>query len=275
MGWYAFCGISALLLFEWQHLFRRAWGALRWTLIAILVIFLILLSSRLLIAVFILLTVPAYLLRLLRSRHKTWGIILAVCVVVGSLSAMLAFTGNPIHTRYRDVMSRDVQIAYLPDYHDTIPRFNNLTLRLFLWRAGMDNVRRHNLWLKGCGNGDEHHIQNARFGELGLTPARQEKYYITIQNMNLHNMYLQSLVMLGIPGLMVFLVIMIAPFFFLRKSRHQRFFFVFFAVSALFMIQESALQTQAGVIFFTYFSCIYWQAVKRPSIPENSARLKR
>jgi O-antigen ligase len=256
-------------------MFQRLWGALRWALITILLIFLILLSSRLLIAVFILLAIPAYLLKLVRSRHRTWGIILAVCIVVSGLAGLLAFTGNPIHTRYREVMSRDVHIAYLPDYHDTIPRFNNLTLRLFLWRTGMDNVRHHDLWLKGCGNGDEHHIQNARFEELGLTPERQKKYYISIQNMNLHNMYMQSLVMLGVPGIIIFLVIMVAPFFFLIKTPHGRFFFIFFAVSLLFMVQESALQTQAGVIFFTFFSCIYWQAVKRPSNRENSALLKR
>jgi hypothetical protein len=78
-------------------------------------------------------------------------------------------------------------------------------------------------------------------------------------------MYMQSLIVLGLPGLLIFGGLMIAPFFFVRRLAQRMWFLVFLLVSFLFMIQESALQTQAGVIFFTFFTCIYWQAVKRPS----------
>ena len=275
MAWYVFCALSALLLINWQYLFRDKWRLLNWALATILLVFLVLLSSRLLLAVFALLTIPSYLLKLIRSRKGSWKSILSVAVLMVSIGGALALTGNPINSRFRDVMHRDLKIAFLKDYRDTIPHFNNLTLRLFVWRCGMDNMREHNLWLKGCGNGDEHHIQNAHFNELGITPERQERYAIAIQNINLHNMYMQSLIMFGVPGLVVFMLIMISPFFYVSKVEHRRWFLVFHIVSFLFMIQESALQTQAGVIFFTFFSCIFWQAVKRPSKPENLPTAKR
>ncbi len=79
-----------------------------------------------------------------------------------------------------------------------------------------------------------------------------------LHNVNLHNMYIQSLYMLGIPGLAVFLVMMFAPFIALRRIREKTIFFLFQLTAVLFMMQESALQTQAGIIFFTFFSQILW-----------------
>jgi len=77
-------------------------------------------------------------------------------------------------------------------------------------------------------------------------------------NVNLHNMYVQSLFMLGIPGLAVFLAIMLGPFFALRYIREKTIFLIFQITAILFMMQESALQTHAGIVFFTFFSQVFW-----------------
>jgi O-antigen ligase len=275
MAWYVFAALSALLLVEWQYLFQAKWRLLNGALAAILLVFFVLLSSRLLLAIFVTLTIPVFLVKKIRSPKGSLKNTLGVAALVLSIAGTLALTQNPISKRFRDVMHSDVSIAFLKDYTDVVPHFNNLTLRLFVWRCGMDNMRNHNLWLKGCGNGDEHHIQNARFYELGITPERQERYAITIHNINLHNMFMQSLVMFGIPGLVVFMLMMITPFFHVIKVADRQWFFVFFMASFLFMIQESALQTQAGVIFFTYFSCIFLQAVKKMVKGEKLTNRKR
>ena len=46
MAWYVFCALSALLLINWQYLFRDKWRLLNWALATILLVFLVLLSSR-------------------------------------------------------------------------------------------------------------------------------------------------------------------------------------------------------------------------------------
>ena len=273
MAWYVLAALSALLLVRWNFLFAGKARFLQYATALILLIFLVLLSSRLLLALFVGLVLPAYLFRLVRGGKRPWGAFVAMVLLIGG-GAVLALTDNPVKERFKDVMHRDVRVAFLPDYHDTIPHFNNLTLRLFVWRCGIDNMQKHQLWLKGCGNGDEHHIQNARFEELGITPDRQDQYNVILHDINLHNMYLQSLIVLGIPGLLLFLGMMMAPFFFVSRMRPRGWFLCFHIIAFCFMMQESALQTQAGVIFFTFFSCIYWQAVKRASNPENLPRQK-
>jgi O-antigen ligase len=262
MGWYAIVAVSGLLLIRNRE--HIPWGIrlLRTIGVLLLIVFLILLSSRLLLVIFVMLTVPLYALSLLNSTARRWQTAVIILAITGALAGSIALTGNPVSKRFRDVMHRDVQIAYLDNYRDTIPHFNNVTLRLFAWRVGMENIREHRLWLKGAGNGDEHQLQNERFEKLGLTLERQKEYNIPLQNMNLHNMFMQSFLGLGIPGLLLFSLIVFLPFTALRRAPNNNFFLLFHCCSILFMLQESALQTQAGIVFYSFLSVIYWKAVK-------------
>ncbi|MEO6831780.1 MAG: O-antigen ligase family protein [Chitinophagaceae bacterium] len=262
-GWYAFTALSAILLGNWNYYFKGYWQVLKWACAALLMVFLVLLSSRLLLVVFILLVIPAHLYKLIIHSKRPWVKIVLIIATASSLVAAFSLTGNPIEKRYRAVMNRNIHIAFLPEYRDTIPHFNNLTLRLFVWRCGIDNIKEHNLWLKGCGNGDTHTIQNEKFAALGLNEEYQKKSYNIIQGINLHNMYMEAFVSLGIPGLLLIIAIVFLPFFYLKKSSQISFFAAFHIVSLLFMMQESALQTQSGIIFWAFFSCLFWQDVKR------------
>jgi len=262
-AWYDFTALSAILFCRWTSVFKGYWTILKWLCAIILLVFLIFLSSRLLLAVFILFTIPAYLWKLISRQRRSWMTILFISSLAVAIVGTLILTGNPVERRYRDVMHRNIQISFLPDYRDTVPRFNNLTLRLFLWRCGMDNMKEHDLWWKGCGNGDEHFLQNERFAELGLDSAYQARNYLVIHNIDLHNMFMENLVSLGIPGLILFCSLMFLPFFYIRNNSQAWFFISFNVVCFLFMLQEAALQTQAGFVFYLVFSCIFWQDVKR------------
>ena len=133
----------------------------------------------------------------------------------------------------------------------------NLTLRLFLWRLGMENVREHNLWWYGAGNGDVSLLQNAKLDQNGVgdiyNPAQRSNLY----NVNLHNMYLEILIMLGIPGVLCLLIIVFSPFFYYKNKKYRPFFLLFCTIAAIFLFQEAAFQTEAGTVFYVLFMQIF------------------
>ena len=140
----------------------------------------------------------------------------------------------------------------------------------------MENMELHNLWLKGAGNGDVHKLQNERIAAHGIIGMEENsKPRSSLYKVNLHNMYFESLIMFGIPGLFVFILIAFGPLFYLHRSSTSYLFALFHITAVFFMVQESALQTQAGVIFYAFFSAVLWQGVKRPAKLAYSLSTKR
>jgi hypothetical protein len=65
--------------------------------------------------------------------------------------------------------------------------------------------------------------------------------------------------MLGIPGALLLLVLALQPFLIAFSAAWtNRLWIVFTGVSLLFMMQEAALQTQAGIVFYSFFSALFW-----------------
>jgi O-antigen ligase len=131
--------------------------------------------------------------------------------------------------------------------------FNNFSLRVFLWKMSWKNINEHDLWLKGCGNGDVALLQKQQI-EAYDTRTHSLFKHPDLSSFNLHNMYLQILMTLGLPGLLVFLLMTLLPFSLVRNIKSGGAFLVFLVASLLFMQQESVLQTQAGVVYFIFFS---------------------
>ena len=63
--------------------------------------------------------------------------------------------------------------------------------------------------------------------------------------------------MLGIGGLLVFLLIIFSPFAYFRGFDNKIIIFLFSLTMAALMMQESSLQTQAGIVFYAFFSMIF------------------
>ena len=188
---------------------------------------------------------------------------IAISVALGSL-AILAQTHNPLRKRFADIMHPNMSTVTQENYHGVEPKWTNLTLRLFVWRIALENMNNHDLWLRGAGNGDVHTLQNARIASHGINQMSETSSpRSALFKVNMHNMYLQSLIMLGIGGAILFFIISFAPLFYLRRADAAWFFGVFHIIAIIFMMVEAALQTQAGVIYYCLFSAIFWTGVKR------------
>jgi len=251
-SFYTITSIAILLLYTWESPpLRSIW--LRYFLLSIQIIFLILLSSKMLILFFAFILFPLFLIKTKKKQliiTRLFGFIAAI-----GLFLIIAYTNNPIHTRFQDILKNDENKAWMSSDPNG-KHFNSLSLRLFLWKTALANIEENNLWWKGCGNGDVEIYQKRKLEQYyaGKNPDWQTPLW----QFNLHNEYMQVLMMLGIPGLSVFLLMIFLPLFFVRKVKHCIVFFIFFLVSAMFMLQESAFQTQAAFLFYSFFLNIFW-----------------
>jgi O-antigen ligase len=197
--------------------------------------------------------VPLYLNKLFIPKQKAFvknGIVVSIIILILALST----TQNPIKQRFTDIIHTDPgKIELKRD--TTVYDFNNLTLRLFLWKTGIQNIKEHNLWWIGAGNGDAQDLQNKKFAEYTVTDKKTVNPLI---DLNMHNMYLQSLIMLGIPGLLIFIAVIFSPFIYIKYFELNYIIFFFNFIMCVFMFQESSFQTQSGIIFYSFFSMIFW-----------------
>jgi O-antigen ligase len=272
MAWYVTFSISVLLLFKWESFSGRRLNILKWVTVALQFVFLILLSSRMLLVIFFVVTLPLYFASLYQnvrlSRTKLGIGLLGILIFIISIAS----THNPVSQRFSDVMHNDFRQSFLKDYRNDPQHFNNLTLRIFVWRVGLENLRDHNLWWTGAGIGDVHALQNRRIAEYGIRNMSDGDHPPpTLYNMNLHNMYLQTILAIGIPGLVLFLCLVFSPFFVLSKSGDKRIWAIFHFAACAFFMQESIFQTQAGFMFYIFFSVIFWQAVQRTRMEQTQS----
>ncbi len=256
MAWYTFTALAFLLLraspattsiMRWLHR-----GAL-----LLLCIFFVLLSARTLLLLFIVFLLPLVFYRKWRSNSLSvlqMGGAVAGVVLVG---AFLFNVPNPINQRFQELTTSSPKDAYLPHYAGEENHFGNMAVRLFFWRVGLENMQEHHLWAKGAGIGGWNQLQNARMKQLGIpnmdadSPDRNPFY-----DANLHNTFLQTLLILGVGGLVLLLLItFVMPFRHLLAAP-SAFNSVFLGVSLFFMFQEAVFQTQAGVIFYVFMASV-------------------
>ena len=134
-----------------------------------------------------------------------------------------------------------------------------MSKRVFAWRLGIENVAENNLWLTGCGNGDAQNLQNQRMVRYKVRNVEDEVGHVSeLYNIDLHNMFIQSLLMIGLPGLAVFCVLVFKPLLKTRKNAFTPVFVIFNISAILFMMQESALQTQGGIVYYSFFAHVFW-----------------
>ncbi len=266
---YIYFALVLILLYNWEGTFFQ----IKWVYsvaLSLLLIFFILLSSKSLLLLFIILVFPVFLIRTLK-KHKLISLII---IIVGfSTIGGIFFTQNPIHKRYQEILENNDKESWLPEYaNGQKQHFNNLTLRRFLWSTAIENIKENNLWLYGCGNGGVLELQKQKIKKKIIEYGADNQLINTnppLWDYNLHNMYLQTLMMLGIPGLFTFLVILIAPLIFIKFKEEKRIYYLFFISIIIFMFQESALQTQAGIVYSTYFYMVIYSYVQSTYRKEN------
>ena len=262
---YTIFSLSILLLHSWSDvaIFKRKW--IYYLITSLQILFLVLLSSKTLLVFFILIVLPIFLMR---HRRKSLLVprILAVTIFIISI-CLLAFTNNPIRVRYQQVFQNN-ENAIWQSNDPSGKHFNNLTLRLFIWKTACQNIKENNLYWFGCGNGDVEVYQKRK---LHIYDDKIDtRYNPYIWKFNLHNQFLQMFMMLGILGLVAFLLFIFTPFFHISKVPGSNIFLLFHLSFLFIILQESALQTQAGIIYYLFISSVFWQIRYNYKLSQNA-----
>lgn len=260
-AWYAIFAVSLLMFMPWKYHFVGKYNIVRLALITFLLIFFFMLSARMFMVLFLLFIIPYAIKKSFKGSRKRGILItsgISVLLVVGGIA--LYSTDNPIKARFSTLLHRDTEIAWLDDYSNSKLGFDNASLRLFLWRLGIESINEKKAWLTGVGNGDVHITLRQKMIDYKVPYVDNPlpEYRPKFHSANLHNMFLQALVMVGIGGTIIMIIIAFTPLFYLNKVLLYQPFLLFNITSIFFMMQEAVLQTQAGIIFYILISSIFW-----------------
>jgi len=124
---------------------------------------------------------------------------------------------------------------------------HSLSMRIYFWKAAVHLIK--NNFLFGVGSGDVQNELNNAYKETN-TPLSEEWYKRP------HNQFLTITVALGIFGLIIFIISLIAPLILYRKYLHVL-YWPFIVMAVISFSFEDTLETQAGLTFYAFFNTLF------------------
>ena len=177
-----------------------------------------------------------------------------VCLLLGCAAAFMYF--NPLKIEKIELLKhRDLKIT------DHYEERNVLTMRMAKWETHLGIVRDHLPW--GTTEGDIKHIRH----EAYLAADFQD---LALHNYNAHDQFLEYLTIYGIPGMLLFLGMLWAPF---RNTADRTSYLAFIMITCLIFLTESLLERQQGLNYFMFFYALY--ARQDPSTANEDSTRKR
>ncbi|OQA02382.1 MAG: O-Antigen ligase [Bacteroidetes bacterium ADurb.Bin408] len=173
-----------------------------------------------------------------RKNRIKESVIISVLLVSGM--AVLLYHTPQINNRLKD--SKRIINEYL---HNEKLRDNEGTAqRILVWRSSIKIIKEY--LYTGVGAGDVKDM---------LMEDYMANHYKNIveKKLNSHNQYLQTMVALGIPGVLFLLMILFYPLILNRRNTNYL-QLMFVIITAINFLTESMLETQAGVVFFAFFN---------------------
>ncbi|MCX7862805.1 MAG: O-antigen ligase family protein [Bacteroidales bacterium] len=158
-------------------------------------------------------------------------------VVLSAITLIFLYIG--IHDNYR---FRPVSESLKSAEQNTQTTESN-AVRILVWKAGVHLISQH--WLLGVGCGDIKDVLLSEYAKRNMQGAIEKK-------LNLHNQYLETWLSVGIMGLLLLLFLIIYPLYKAICSKNLMWMLFIITIATNFLA-ESMLNTQAGVIFITYF----------------------
>jgi O-antigen ligase len=120
-------------------------------------------------------------------------------------------------------------------------------VRILIWEQALNLIKSN--YITGVGVGDVNDELMQAYKENGMTGAMEH-------HLNAHNQYLQSFLGIGIFGLLSLISI---TFFQMGKAFLQKHFmlFIFMLLIVFNFFVESMLQRSDGILFFSFFFCLF------------------
>ncbi|MFD2566648.1 O-antigen ligase family protein [Pseudotenacibaculum haliotis] len=223
-------------------------------IVAFDVVVLVLLSSKIVLASF-LLVLGILIFRSYRSKKS---ILTALLAIVVTLTVVMQFSET--RKRINDSLFSSWELLDKETFKYNDP-FTGITLRLITWKFVMKKfIEKENVVL-GLGTGDAKEFINNVYRERKMDDGG----YI---NYNMHNQYLEYALKFGVLGLLYFFSILFLSF---KKAIRTKngLYFSFLLIFCIFSITESNLEVQRGIVFFVLInSVLYFFSDKKLPVNE-------
>jgi O-antigen ligase len=222
-------------------------------LIIFLSLFLLLLSSKLVIVIY--LGYCLYFLVMIR-KYKTKLIWIGFMAAFLALCVFMFGTNNPMSNRFREIVITDFSMLK-KDKFDPGNYFNGLQFRLLQWKFVPQILNEKRAWATGVGVGDAQQTLNSKYVSENMyagSAARDGKGFL---GYNTHDEFLQSLLGTGIPGLLVFVVVCLSLIKMMSGSRNASFIFISILLLA-YSFSESVFESQYSSILFLFFPLFFY-----------------
>jgi O-antigen ligase len=212
-------------------------------------LFLILLSSKIIITITLILSLILYSkkfkIKKISIQNKVIIVVGLLLFSIASLNFVNRFKSEFDTTKIGEVLhKKEFGHAYL---------WSGSGLRIFQIKAFTEILVEQNIFLLGSGLNNSQKALNEKYIEYNL--------YSGFFNYNYHNQYVQIFAELGVIGLAWFLLI---AFLILKKGiKHKNYFLISFIILILVVcITESFLWRQRGMVFFITITLLFSQRDK-------------
>jgi O-antigen ligase len=234
------------------------------TMIIFLSLFLILLSSKLVISFYIL-----YLLHIFYKQfHEKRGLIISVFVVA---VLIVVATPNPVGNRFRAVFTGNSMLFTQEKFNPGI-YFNGVQFRLLQWRFTYEILNDQHAWILGVTPGDAQSLLDKKYVETNMytgIAGTEKKGFLGYHT---HNQFLQVSIENGLVGLAVFLLICYSFFKMAREPQAKELKWVIFLL-LVYCFTDAPLKTQYGLIIFTFFPAFLYFG-KQVSLKQNHSQME-
>ena len=229
--------------------------------------FLVLLSSKFVLAFYFLYLVSFFFRLFNRSQVKRVVIAAIITICLGSLIFVIT-TKNPVRERFADIINSDLSLIRRDSFNQGL-YFNGLQFRLLQWRLVGEILTTKKAWWTGVGPGDAEAILNQKFIEVNMytgNPERGDRGYLVY---NTHNQFLETILQTGIIGLLPVLLICFALIRMILRSKDVLVIFSVCLALAWLMI-EAVFETQYGIMIFSFLSIFIATGIGLPDRVEKN-----
>jgi O-antigen ligase len=224
-------------------------------LAVVFTIFLLLLSSKLVIGLYLLYLV-FYVILMIRQKKLRKTMLGLIIVSFTAAITLIIFTDNRIRERFSDLMRGHTQLAKRNEFSPGI-YFNGVQFRLLHWRFVPEILDEQDAWLKGVSVGDAQHLIDQKYISSNMYVGEAYRHDKGFLGYNAHNEFLQSLLQSGIIGLLSFIAICVCMVRLAIKKKNIELGFTVALLLAL-SFTESVFETQHFLFVFLFFPLFFY-----------------
>ena len=218
-------------------------------LITYYLFFLVLLSSKLVIA-FTFIAVVIYVLLFIKETGSVRNRLIPSAAAIVLILFALMVTNNPVGERFKDIFRGDLRVVEQNQFNPG-DYLNGLQFRLIQWKLVTEILYEKKAWVFGVSSGDAQGLLDKKYMSLNLFIGDQTSLSHGFLGYNTHNEFLESFLQIGLFGLFSYLVICVG-FFQMMILRRKADFWLTGTLIISYGFVESVFQTQYGLLLFTF-----------------------